>query len=441
MQPNLAQALDDALARLQAGASIEECLADCPPTVAQELAPLLQVANTLCHHAAATCPTPSTEEWLIQGRRDIETLAAQMLPRRSLSPVRSTGKRRGSVQLPFFPYLRIPQLALAMAAIFLLCFSTLFVVDNTSSDSIPGDALYSWKRTRENLQIAITPDPDWRSDLYLQYAQRRLDEFHALLSQPTTTEPHQVKQTLDLLLAQANAALAEADKAGNTEEVHPQVSELIETTSDTIDTTLDQAPTQDALPQSETQETLEVAKVVVEDFEEVLQTRQSPSNRPERTTAPAETRAPTSVAGRTTSTKTPVRATPQTQPRSTVALPGVTTEPGNNVTATAIIVPNPSPTPLGDNPTRPEPTRTPIRGATPIPSRTLPPTATSAPPPTATQIIQTETPIAPLPTHTPTPTPTHTPTPTPTHTSTPTPTHTPTPTPTHTPTPTNTATP
>jgi hypothetical protein len=348
------------------------------------------------------------------------------------------------VQIPFFPYLRIPQLALAMAAVFFLCFSTLFVVDTTSADSIPGDALYSWKRTRENLQIAITPDPDWRSDLYLQYAQRRLDEFHALLSQPTTTEPQQVKQTLDLLIEQANAALTEADRAGNAEEIHPQVSDLIETTSDTIDTTLDQAPTQDALPQNETHETLEVAKVVVEDFEETLQTRQPSSNRLAPTAVPAATRTPRSVAGGTTVTKTPRSATPQTQLRSTAVVPSVPTEPGNSATATAISLPNPLPTQSNGNQTLPAPTRPPTHSATPIPSRTLPPTATAEPQPTATQPIQVGTPLAPLPpTLVSTPTPTNTATPTPTDTATPTltPTNTATPTPTSTATPTNTATP
>src|SRR5262245_20685698 len=81
--------LDQALARLQAGDSVEASL-DAAPQHAAALEPLLRMGALLRAEAAAPLP-PDLEAWLPAGARDFAAIAEQM----ALQHAKRTSVRRG----------------------------------------------------------------------------------------------------------------------------------------------------------------------------------------------------------------------------------------------------------------------------------------------------------------------------------------------------------
>src|SRR5688500_2435128 len=76
---SLPDALDQAIAQLQAGESVEGCL-DAFPQYAAALAPLLRTSDRL--RVAAAEPLPlDLEHWLPTGARDFAAIAEQMVPK------------------------------------------------------------------------------------------------------------------------------------------------------------------------------------------------------------------------------------------------------------------------------------------------------------------------------------------------------------------------
>ena len=70
---SLPEVLDQALARLKAGESVEACLSAYPQH-ARDLEPLLRTGNSLNVEAATQLP-PEMDEWLATGARDFAALA------------------------------------------------------------------------------------------------------------------------------------------------------------------------------------------------------------------------------------------------------------------------------------------------------------------------------------------------------------------------------
>src|SRR5260221_2570407 len=75
----LPDALDQALARLRAGESVEGCL-DAFPQYAAALEPLLRAGDRLRASAAEPLPL-DLEHWLPTGARDFAAIAEQMVPK------------------------------------------------------------------------------------------------------------------------------------------------------------------------------------------------------------------------------------------------------------------------------------------------------------------------------------------------------------------------
>src|SRR5689334_9384346 len=75
----LPEILDQALARLKAGESVEACL-DAYPEFARDLEPLLRAGDLMQAEMATPLP-PEMDEWLAVGARDFAALAAQMAPK------------------------------------------------------------------------------------------------------------------------------------------------------------------------------------------------------------------------------------------------------------------------------------------------------------------------------------------------------------------------
>lgn len=438
MQSDLGDILDEALAYLERGGSVEECLRHYP-AVAAELEPLLRVAAALRQQAVVDLP-PDMEDWLVTSRQDIETLATQLLPRRTSAP---PDPKRVPLQRRLRGRLSPANPLVAVLVLLLIMITTFFTVDTVSAHSLPGELLYSWKLMHEHVRLAWTFDPEQRSTLYVEFAQRRLTEFDSIAAH-SPPDPKRVTETLDLLVEQSQQALNEADRAGTHDLVQQRVEQLI----DRANTTLSMVIAQVAANNSP-QEAFHQAQARVSSFEQQLAVVTPTLLASGPTVQPSVAGTPTSALsttpGRATSSG---RLTPETAatstllPSASVATTVVT--PTATATATPVIASVPiatrTPEPVATSTTTPSdgsgalwPTPSDTAQVTPTPTLTATPTSTPTataqpveiePPPATATLTATVEPTRmlpiPLPSATLTPTVTETETPTATVTETPT---------------------
>ncbi len=454
-QPGLATALDEALARMKAGASVEECLASYPQH-APALQPLLHTSEELYTQAGAPLPA-GLEAWLPAGAREFATIADQLAPRYA--------RRRKPVRMPSAAWQR------AIAAVVVTAV-LMGAADTASAQSLPGEALYTWKRAKEDLALTLETDPRERSQLHVNYAHRRLDEFHSLVEEGKKPDPTLVAETLDSLIIHIQEAIKEdivnpevaalVDQAEealeNADTVGPEAQPVVEQAQETVHGIGQQLPALGATSSAGAPNPSSAST-----FETAVDGGSSadPIDVPTSTLSPSPVPSEGSTAEIGTPIGVPTNPVPSS-PSGPPTLPSRTPTPVIAETATPTIEFTNSPTPDPDTavPSTPEPptdvpppppsvTNTPlpptsIATNTPLPPSDTPyPTLTPAP---ATEVVSPELPSptrqAPtVPPDRPTRTPTNTPTPTPTNTPTNTPTDTPTNTPTDTPTNTQTDTP
>lgn len=314
---------------------------------------------------------------------------------------------------------------LAPTAFVMLLMFSLFIsgtVVSASHQSLPGDDLYTIKRTLEQFALATTFDEAKDAELHISFVRQRLTEVRTLIvegryddvARTVSDYEEQVSQTIEMIDALATQDVYRAlELAHELEAILAQQRFVMTGLSRTVPDSVYPA----------------ISKVIVvsekgEAAVEQLSQRVPPTSAPPPIEEPSPTKSTPSP------TRTP-RPTPTLAPtqKSAPEEPEPTAEPTKTEapTETSTAIP-PTRTPLPTETARP-PTDTP----TPVPTNTPAPTYTPTPVPTNTP-APTNTPT-PLPTDTPTPTPTDTPTPIPTNTPTPVPTNTPTPEPTNTPTP------
>ncbi|MFO7168089.1 MAG: DUF5667 domain-containing protein, partial [Chloroflexota bacterium] len=284
----LSEALDQALARIGEGESIEACLEAFAPYAA-DLEPLLRVDELLRAEAALPLP-PEMERWLHTGAREFQAIAEQMAPRYA--------RRRTRISR---------QLATRTVAAVLVTAVTFATVDSVSAQSIPGEPLYSWKIAREDLSIQLATDAETRGRLHVNYAQRRLAEMDKLAAMDP--EPELIAQTLSSLVAHVQAAVVVASQP-EAAEMQPELSKLLVQVEQVLDEVASEAP--DA--STALDETRDQIESITQSLEE------QPAARA------------TTVAGAPTSSATPTRtvrptATPSV-PLATPAVPIIIREPG-----------------------------------------------------------------------------------------------------------------
>ncbi|HWQ12032.1 MAG TPA: DUF5667 domain-containing protein [Roseiflexaceae bacterium] len=420
----LAEALDQALARVGAGESPEACLEAFAPYAA-DLEPLLRVDALLRAEAAAASAAlpPEMERWLHGGAREFQAIAERMAPRYA--------RRRAP--------LRVPRQAVQRTVLAVAVTAAMFVaVDTASAQSLPGEPLYSWKIAREDLSIQLAADAETRGLLHVNYAQRRLAEVDRLAA-AGVSDTALIEQTLAGLVSHVQGAVAASSTAEGAD-VQPALNELLTQVDQLLEEVRNEAPASSTA--------LEATREQIETIAQPLAVEMSTATSP--TTPPATASQPASASP--TPTERP-SSTPQPTPGEPV-VPIIIDDPLTLPSAT------PRPTDAPDNPTNPpRPTSTPVPPTLVPPTDTAPPTDT--PQPTSTPTEQAEEPPpptnTPLPTNTPPPSATPVPatqpatqppaptqrpprTPRPTHTPEPTATNTPEPTATNTPEPTATAT-
>lgn len=164
LEGRLYEAFDDCLARLSAGEPVDACLRRYPD-LADELRPMLEAAQLA--QAASRVPHH------VQMRSRARFLAAAAQRRSPRSNV-LVGLLRRSVST-----------ALALFVGFVLGATGLYYA---SASTLPGDRLYPFKRTLENVRIQLAVDPASRLQLEQEYSRRREHETEALLSEGRSEE-------------------------------------------------------------------------------------------------------------------------------------------------------------------------------------------------------------------------------------------------------------
>jgi hypothetical protein len=163
MNEKLYDALEVCLKALETGVDIESVL-KLYPQMADELRPLLEASIQAKSLAATSVPDVAVRG----GRARVLQHAAGM---RKAAP-----KKRRRWSMFAFPRLAT---SLAIALLFLLSGTGLV---SASSGALPGDNLYSVKRSWEDLRLFFIFSPEERVGLESEFEQERLDEISELLS-------------------------------------------------------------------------------------------------------------------------------------------------------------------------------------------------------------------------------------------------------------------
>jgi hypothetical protein len=168
--------LDECVARLRQGESLEACLNDYPEQAA-ELNPALAVsANLLELPRLEAAP-----EIVAQG---FEAMMDAVVPQEQPSLLAGLLVPFAELLSPLKPQ-KVGGLTIALRAamLFLIMFAVSSVsVISASADSLPGDALYPVKRSWESTRLALTLAEPSRQALESKFAEQRREEVQALLS-------------------------------------------------------------------------------------------------------------------------------------------------------------------------------------------------------------------------------------------------------------------
>lgn len=437
---NLADALEHCLRDLEAGATLEECLARYPE-LEDELRPLLETV-TLLRDAPHVAPSLQFKQTTRQRVLNLQPpMAVQAGPHERAHPMprpswrQRLGRRLGGLRLK-------PAIVGAVLAVLLLAFLSGSAV-LAAANSMPDSPLYPVKRFTEQVQVALTQDEMEQARLYLRFANRRIDEAVAVPAEaPVLVDEYQQElgAALSLLIRLYQAGVDPSDLALQAAPALAKQRETLEELG------------RKRLPASAYREAISALGVVQTWLDELppasaVAEQPSPTPVPPSPTAGISTAVPT-VAPSPTVTPVPPTAT-ESLTGSAGELPTVTPMPTHTTGPTYTATPTPTSLPT----VTPLPTATlePVVSPAVVPSLTftpLPPTVTPLPPtpvpasPTPMPASPTPTPVPPTPTDTPEPYPPVSPTPgsypdaTATGTPAPTPLP-PTPVPTATPTPVN----
>ncbi|HET9221105.1 MAG TPA: DUF5667 domain-containing protein, partial [Roseiflexaceae bacterium] len=422
---------------LSAGESIEETL-DAHPKHAPALDPLLQAATAL-QAAAATSLPAELEAWLSTGAREFTAIAERMAPRYT---------RRRPMVLRSVPLQRA-----AVAAT--LVVGMLGVADIASAASLPGDALYTWKRAKEDITLSLTSDPNALISLHATYAERRLTELDLLTAPNEPVDPALVEEATQSLVDHVEAAISEAQQTGNADT--GPITDILTKSRNVLPQAASAAPEASAPLLDARDQLAALAPQVPTPTTGPAAIAEPPTVQPSNTaTTPPDgddddTGGPVAIGDTEVPNDgtTPLPGQPTSTPADGVVIDPASPTSGSVLDPTAVPTELPAGTPIAETSTPEVPPSEPPDDdpSEPLPTRTpLPPSATSTPPqPTATNTIPptspptptavpTEPPGTPLPPPTQPPPPTRDrPTPRPTKTPTPPPTKTPTPEPTDTP--------
>jgi hypothetical protein len=201
------QILNSCLDRLQAGESVEACLARYP-SYADELAPLLAVAAGL--RLPDEGPVIS-DEGLEAGETRLLARADQLREQR---PARVRHSRRGAWAGLLTGTRRLAVASLVV--VLLLCGVLSVGTVSAASTSLPGSPLYPVKRATEDVISAAAFTPELQARVHLAWAGRRLSEIETLIERDGMVD-EALLADLDGETEQALAAVEESGRVGQLE--------------------------------------------------------------------------------------------------------------------------------------------------------------------------------------------------------------------------------
>jgi hypothetical protein len=161
MNKKIYDALEDCLRAMEKGESLELALKRYPH-LAVELNPLLEAARRARTLGAGDLPVSA----VTRGQVRLLTRAADMRSARSPRFFRK-------------PTWRYALISLVTVLVFVLGGNGLLIA---SAKSLPGDPLYSFKRSVEWTQLILLFDPARRQALQVAFSQRRVDETRSLIT-------------------------------------------------------------------------------------------------------------------------------------------------------------------------------------------------------------------------------------------------------------------
>ncbi|NJN15688.1 MAG: hypothetical protein HC822_05095, partial [Oscillochloris sp.] len=200
MRVEIEQLLDQALARLKAGASIEECLREFPEHAA-ELEPLLRTAELVRAQAMAALP-PSMEEWLAQGQREITAVAERVYGRPPSLWQRLLDQLSRWLGVSQFA----PRMAAGTVGLLLAVIVMITSLQVTAAASLPGEMLYGWKLRSEQIGLSLSLSPEARFEQLVEMMSNRISEIATLTALDAPASNLMV--SLDQLLEQSRLAAA-----------------------------------------------------------------------------------------------------------------------------------------------------------------------------------------------------------------------------------------
>lgn len=183
MKRDISDVLDNCIAEMRRGKSLNDCLADYPD-FADELQPLLRTVQ-----AVRTSPrVEATRPVVDAGKARFLKQAADLRDGRASGS--NPWQRLSLVANSAFPMLRprlwSPVLSTALALILILFVAGAGIV--SAGQSLPNEPLYPVKLATERVQGVVIVNPAARADYSLALAERRVDEVNQLsrLGRPVT---------------------------------------------------------------------------------------------------------------------------------------------------------------------------------------------------------------------------------------------------------------
>ncbi len=175
MSQHFSEALNDCLDRLARGESVYDCLARHPESAA-DLEPLLEVAVATMRAAESVRPDESAKARSFQ--RFSQAVEARAQASRTKQAEHAARSRWSWLVKLWGPVAR----PVTVAALCLIVFASgIGATTAAASNSLPGEALYWVKTTRESIERRIPRSDTGRANYEVRLAQTRGDEVRALM--------------------------------------------------------------------------------------------------------------------------------------------------------------------------------------------------------------------------------------------------------------------
>lgn len=178
MSDSFESILDESISALQAGIPVEEILAEAPEYAAQ-LRPLLIAATVLADPNPHLVPEERKSALRAVYMQQVAELPAVGAPtfNQKIQAVFRIIRRR------LTPKAVLSDLATVIVTVVLTLLMSLLLLSYVAQTALPGDFLYSLKRSSETVRLSLTFGADQQAGLAEAFNQRRLAEIEQLIRQ------------------------------------------------------------------------------------------------------------------------------------------------------------------------------------------------------------------------------------------------------------------